>query len=1058
MRKTARKILSLLLTVALLMGSIALMIPATVLTVSADDYTNITPNTDFIYNGETYRLDVYSGNTESYAHINADGSIEFKIRHGDMIWFPAVQMTETSAVHAEIKSVSSMANFFSGFTYGVKPATAGEHWATAMGAVVCTGNADRSRTRITAGSYANLGNVSGSDRGNGGDQRVDTGAHWVNKSSAWTNVATSSGVWDAGKMITFDITRSGNNVTVAFGSDWGTYDTISYDTTGHSSYAYEGGSVGFAPFWAGTDAYITLTIERLYVTNCTVNGDATDVWSAVGTPILPNADRTINGTTYRFDVVSGHTQSQAFINLDGSITFRISCGDMLWFPGIQMNGDATGTSEIHADITSLVNSTLNFTGLMYGISADGSGRWNYATEALVRTSTRFRIANASYSALSTNGGAANSFVYNDQSNQSAIRATVGWKSVSNTAGTDWGDGKTIGFDVVKTDTTVKVSFMSREAGKIYAHDGYAFNSTYPYAGSVGYGLAWICYNSANSMSYSTLRMDRLTVKNCTVNDEQKDDTYTVVSRAVPPATQKTIVAGQSNMLNEIDARYFHGPAHPYSVAKINPDGTVTMRGWRGDMLWFPNVEIDDESTIHTEILLENDSTVDSSKVCMSTVWNIQTEEEGVWGADSDSCSVASLRTNSRVTVGSTTKYSSYESADYTEAYHNDSSTYDTYDTNSDFGSSWTAGKILIVDISKTGDTVTVTFTNGSNDTLIVEKTYDDSERNTYKGAVGIMSHWNDGFNLFTIQAFTVTNALVNGERRDFDMVSEYASYMSDDYTVRQSLSLDGTIGLNFRLDANFHMPENATLVFSKNDAELYNGAASRYYRGDLGYYRYSVPIVAKEMADSATYNIKIKDGETVVFSQNYSTSVKSYAEALAAANAEWADLMNAMLEYGAAAQQYFGYNTSNLAADISGGITYDASDLDEITADIDYTSFISKAAGTLTLESGTDLNLYLQPKNNNTFTATATNSEFTPVDVTVTKNGGYWQITIADLEAEELGDVFYITVSDGTNSVTFTYNALCWVKAAINSDKTSATTKTLAKAIGVYAAEAQKKK
>ena len=355
--------------------------------------------------------------------------------------------------------------------------------------------------------------------------------------------------------------------------------------------------------------------------------------------------------------------------------------------------------------------------------------------------------------------------------------------------------------------------------------------------------------------------------------------------------------------------------------------------------------------------------------------------------------------------------------------------------------------------------MTITFTDAASSTVITSQTYDDSTRDTYKGAVGFLTCWEAGGNpIFTIKNYQVTNALVNGVRQNFDLVAMLSAYMTENnYVLRSSLSLNGTIGLNIRVDANAYIAGSEKLVVTDSASNvIVDQALSGLWSAANGYYVGSIPVNAKEMTD--VFTVCLKNGDDVIAGTTISNvSVKSYAEALAASDPSWADLMDAMLKYGAAAQQLFDYNTGNLAADISGGITYDASSDPSLSADMAYNAFISRVAGTLTLESGTDLNLYVLPVDGEaTFTASAMSNSVS-VPVTVAENGDYWQITISDLKAEELGDPFYITVSDGTHSVTFTYSALCWVKAAINDANASANTKTLAKAIGVYASEAQKK-
>ena len=113
-----QKLIAFMIAAVMLASLVTVAIP--IGAAEATGYTEITPNTDFVHNGVTYRFDVREGNTDSYARINDDGSIEFKYAYGDILWFPEVKMTDTSALHAEVTSIahdsdsSGMGNTFMG--------------------------------------------------------------------------------------------------------------------------------------------------------------------------------------------------------------------------------------------------------------------------------------------------------------------------------------------------------------------------------------------------------------------------------------------------------------------------------------------------------------------------------------------------------------------------------------------------------------------------------------------------------------------------------------------------------------------------------------------------------------------------------------------------------------------------------------------------------------------------------------------------------------------------------------------------------------------------------
>ncbi|MBQ7384135.1 MAG: hypothetical protein IJV72_05015 [Clostridia bacterium] len=270
------KILSFLLVAVILSSIAVLAIP-----VSADTgYTEIIPNTDFVYNGITYRFDVRDGNTGSYARIMEDGSIEFKYSYGDILWFPEIKATDTSAIHAEVTAIahdsdtSGMGYVFAGVVYGATEASDGS-FSEGMGSIMRTG----ARTRITKITRADL-TAKASDNsgyGNGGSGRV---ANDDITSENYNCVKNGNSDWAFGKTISFDISRSDNEVTVAFGSVDGEFYSKKYDTT---SYAYAG-ATGFTSVWATNsqyEGYKTFKFDKLTLTNCTVEGEAKDSYTVL---------------------------------------------------------------------------------------------------------------------------------------------------------------------------------------------------------------------------------------------------------------------------------------------------------------------------------------------------------------------------------------------------------------------------------------------------------------------------------------------------------------------------------------------------------------------------------------------------------------------------------------------------------------------------------------------------------------------------------------------------------------------------------------------------------
>ena len=246
--------------------------------------------------------------------------------------------------------------------------------------------------------------------------------------------------------------------------------------------------------------------------------------------------------------------------------------------------------------------------------------------------------------------------------------------------------------------------------------------------------------------------------------------------------------------------------------------------------------------------------------------------------------------------------------------------------------------------------------------------------------------------------------------------------------------------MNFAFKAE-NLPSTAKVVVTKNGETIANVNVAE------GENIVTAPVAAKEMGDSVNFSIMV--GGEVFDEQSYTTSVKDYANAILAdsAYAEWHDLIGAMLNYGAAAQQVLNYKTDALVADIT-ALDYDMTQVGAATVTGD-TSKLAGLFATLTLESDTALNLYAKAKDDAAITATVNGAA---AALTLTDDG-FYRLTIADLAADELSDEFVIVLNGET---TITISATAWAKTVVNGNET-AEMKTLAKALTAYAAAADAK-
>jgi|GEM_PF-7028447 len=246
-----------------------------------------------------------------------------------------------------------------------------------------------------------------------------------------------------------------------------------------------------------------------------------------------------------------------------------------------------------------------------------------------------------------------------------------------------------------------------------------------------------------------------------------------------------------------------------------------------------------------------------------------------------------------------------------------------------------------------------------------------------------------------------------------------------------TLSLEGNIGLNFyfRIDEQILEEQDVKVEIVLEDGRRFSFAENQLTTetvNDELLYKVTAEVYAKQMADSVTAKVYV--GETKVRG-DYTYSIRSYAEAILKNPYTYGEKMvalaKAMLNYGAAAQVNFQYNTGNPANSV-GDLMTEAEKIayksvaDDIFGDPFKPAFIEGIGGfagaNLVLESETKMNLYFQ-----------TIEGVDIADLTFTVDGkavkpvaasGYHMISIPNIISSDLDREYEITVSNGTTGGT----------------------------------------
>ena len=248
-----------------------------------------------------------------------------------------------------------------------------------------------------------------------------------------------------------------------------------------------------------------------------------------------------------------------------------------------------------------------------------------------------------------------------------------------------------------------------------------------------------------------------------------------------------------------------------------------------------------------------------------------------------------------------------------------------------------------------------------------------------------------------------------------------------------SLSLDGSIGVNFRMHLSskaLEKPENSYMRFTVN------GNVQKVYVKDAelkdGQYYFRCDVTAKEMADEITAQFYYDDDTPAEMTYKY--SVREYAEYIINHPDEYSRetimLVEAMLNYGASSQVYFNHNTDNLANSIlDDGQQHTAySGTPEFTDKGD----ISPAKVSLVLNSTLTLKLFLK----NEDVADITSFQYGGKTLTPTISGDYTIISIEGLKATQFNRVLNIRcyTNGSTSYKSIRYSPANYAYIVINSN------------------------
>ncbi|MBQ6262094.1 MAG: choice-of-anchor J domain-containing protein [Clostridia bacterium] len=262
-----------------------------------------------------------------------------------------------------------------------------------------------------------------------------------------------------------------------------------------------------------------------------------------------------------------------------------------------------------------------------------------------------------------------------------------------------------------------------------------------------------------------------------------------------------------------------------------------------------------------------------------------------------------------------------------------------------------------------------------------------------------------------------------------------------------TLSLEGDIGVNFYTDVAYSVLDNYQTAYMLFTVPNGNGTITeKAYLRDARFvisngrlrFVFRCGISAKDMTGVIT--AQFIDGENT--SEAFEYSVVEYAEYILthADDPEYADavpVVKAMLNYGAAAQTFFGVRTDDLANGILAeeDRTFDQIPLDnlqELVHPYDGSATVLPEGTTfesVTLSLKTVLTLSLYFRSDSELTFSCDDDSITVVKETI---GDYQIARISGIYPQSMNEDYTLTVSDGTTEGSVTYSPLTYCYNVLN--------------------------
>jgi len=276
--------------------------------------------------------------------------------------------------------------------------------------------------------------------------------------------------------------------------------------------------------------------------------------------------------------------------------------------------------------------------------------------------------------------------------------------------------------------------------------------------------------------------------------------------------------------------------------------------------------------------------------------------------------------------------------------------------------------------------------------------------------------------------------------------------------TNRSISLNGNIAVNFYMSLSDKVvaDPDAYMLFKQEGKVDENGneitvkvtvaeCVPKQVRGRTSYV-FTYEVAAKEMTDIITAQFFYGDTCT----EEYTYSVKTYADnqrTNMADNEALMNLLDAMLNYGAASQLHFGYNIHRLANEGMEPVDYSSLRITGYDLPTEYgTDLVTFVGASLILKSETTLRFFFIVKDGTENFTISYNG--TPLEIK--SSSGLHYVDVEDISAQNLDVTYSVTVNDGVQEGAIPYSPLTYCQSVRSKDTTAEALANLCGALYLY--------